>query len=250
MTAAMILCLVWTYKWTPWGFTHIFNYLNHTLMSPSLPTPSPYLFTAITRRNFSCNILAPHWVSFLFNSIIPWLYPKCLLLCVCVHVYVCVSVWSLHSGQWHLGHHGQCSSTPLEEVRKCLARGSDKVSHPSFLSLRISTPYNILPWRADPTLRCMETGEQNDLWWHKHPLPPSPPPTTTDSRQEAGNENRKWNTYGVTRRLSDKSAVTNKNRDKKSRRKGRAGWAGGAHEPRGIKWKMVKKKKKSRWKRH
>lgn len=165
-----------------------------------------------------------------------------LAVCVCVHVRV--SVWSSHSGQWPLGHHGQRSSTPTEEVRKCLAWGSDKDSHPSFLSLRISTPYNILPRRTDPALHWMEMGEQNDLWWHNN----TPPSTTSpaEHRQEAGSENRKWNTYGVACCLTDKSRVTNKNREK--RRKGRAGWAGGANEQRGIVWPGTKPRKR-KWKR-
>lgn len=111
-----------------------------------------------------------------------------------------------------MGHHGQRSSTPTEEVRKCLAWGSDKDSHPSFLSLRISTPYNILPRRTDPVLHSMEMGEQNDQWWHNN-LPPSLQRHPLQHRQEAGSENRKWNTYGVACRLSDKSRVTNKNRE-------------------------------------
>lgn len=54
----------------------------------------------------------------------------------------------------------------------------------------------------------------------------TPPPTPSintsslerhplEHRQEAGSENRKWNTYGVACRLSDKSRVTNKNRKEK-----------------------------------
>lgn len=124
------------------------------------------------------------------------------------------------SGYWSLGHCGQCSSTPTEEVRKCLAWGSDKDSHPSFLSLRISTPYNILPRPTDPVLHSMGMGEQNDLWWQN--TPPTPSVNTAslerhplERRQEAGSENRKWNTYGVACHLSDKSKVTNKNRKEK-----------------------------------
>lgn len=118
-----------------------------------------------------------------------------------------------------LGHRGQRSSTPSEEVRKCLARGSDKDSHPSFLSLRISTPYNILPRRTDPALHSMEMGEQNDPWWHNTPPTASLQRHPQKHRQEAGSENRKWNTYGVACCPSDKSRVTSKNR----KREGRAG---------------------------
>lgn len=154
----------------------LYCFIIHCL--PPAPTSSPphsppiFLFTqqpsqgGIFHETYWLLIDSP-----LFDSLIPWLFHffhfyLSVSCCMCVCACMCVSVRSSHSGQWPLGHHGQHSSTPTEEVRKCLAWGSDKDSHPSFLSLslRISTPYNILPIRTDVMLHWMEMGEQNDLW--------------------------------------------------------------------------------------
>ncbi|KAG8004182.1 hypothetical protein GBF38_008410, partial [Nibea albiflora] len=83
------------------------------------------------------------------------------------------------------------------------------------LSLRISTPYNILPRRTDPPLHSMEMGEQNDPWWLNTTTTTSLRRHPPEHRQEAGSENGKWNTYGVACCLSDESRVTNKNRKEK-----------------------------------
>lgn len=80
--------------------------------------------------------------------------------CECVHV--CVSVWSVHTGQWPLGHRGQRSSTPTEEVRKCLAWGSDKDSHPSFLSLA-GSQHHTTSCLDQQTLRCIRWKRENRM---------------------------------------------------------------------------------------